>query len=255
MVEFKEIVKKNFEEWQTQGCCQMAVDLNKKVGENYFDTASPQFFTGDIHAKLVLVHLNPKRNEGEYWNKKCEDVDFNAYWERHAFFGKKTYGIDSPTHKSPFDLKQIRFLEPFGVFPFNGQKYHDLEISIDQKLQLELVPFGSPNFDYAKIGAENLKPFIEILLNLIMESERKYVIFCGRVFQTILEDFMGKRKTHTFKLEKNDGTKTLSDFEVINIKLEYNNKEITACIAPQFAKQGYPITRYGKQICELYGKF
>ena len=34
-----------------------------------------------------------------------------------------------------------------------------------------------------------------------------------------------------------------------------NNSEITACIAPQFAKQGYPVAEYGEKVCELYGKF
>ena len=254
-MKIKEIVKKNFNEWTTQCCCQEAVELNNKIGKKYFDTASPQFFTGDIHAKLALVHLNPKRNE-IFWNEKCKDTDFDAYWKRHKYFGNKVYGENSPkTHKSPFDLKQVRFLEPFGILPFNGEKYHDLEVAIDQKLQFELVPFGSPNFDYHKIGVENLKPFVMRMIDLLLECERKYIIFCGRVFNEILKDFIIKEKTHSFKLTKNDGEETQSVFEVINIRVKYNNSEITACIAPQFAKQGYPVGRYAEKVHELYGKF
>jgi hypothetical protein len=73
---FIQIGKKNFEEWKTQSFCQEAVELNAKIGEEYFDTAAPGLFTGDIHARSVLVHLNPKRNK-EYWGKKCTYSDFN----------------------------------------------------------------------------------------------------------------------------------------------------------------------------------
>ena len=253
-MDFKQIVRKNFDEWETQGFCQEAVNLNKNIGEDYFDTAQPHFFTGDIHSKLVLVHLNPKRNKN-IWGKKCE-IDFADYWENSVHFGKKVYGKNSPrTHKSPFDHKQVRFLKPFGILPFKNDVYHNLEVVIDQKLQLELVPFGSPNFNYHKIGAKNLQPFIERLLNLINESKREYIIFCGRIFQEILKDYIVKEKTHSFYLTKNDGNPTQAKFEVINIKLKYNDLEVTACIAPQYAKQGYPVCEYGKAVCGLYGKF
>jgi len=252
---FIQIGKKNFEEWKTQGFCQEAVDLNAKIGEDYFDMASPGLFAGDIHAKLVLVHLNPKRNK-EHWNKKCMYSSFNEYLEEHVHFGNKAYGKHvQEKNKSRFDMKQVRFLKPFEILPFNGEKCHDLEVALDQKLQLELVPLGSPNFDYHKIGVKNLKPFVTRMIDLLLEDEREYIIFCGRVFKEVLQEFIIEERIHSFKLIKNDGKETKSAFEVINIKLEYNNSKITACIAPQFAKQGYPVGEYGKKVKELYGKF
>lgn len=252
-MKFKEIVERNFNEWKSKGICQEAVELNEKIA--YFDTAFPGFFTGKIDAELVLVHLNPKRNKN-LWNQKCVFPNFQNYWEHATHFGKITYGENSSkTHSSPFDQKQVRFLEPFGILPFNGEKYHDLEVVIDQKLQLELVPFGSPDFNYDVIGEENLKPYVLPLLDIILEHERKYLIFCGRVFEKILRDFIVEEKRHSFKLIKIDGKKTQNDFEVINIKLKHNDKEITACIAPQFALQGCPIDKYGEAVHDLYGNF
>ncbi|MDR0829202.1 MAG: hypothetical protein LBN95_03710 [Prevotellaceae bacterium] len=252
---FKETVKKNFDEWQNRGFCQDAVELNNNVGKGYFDVANPHFFTGDIAAKLAFVHLNPKRNQKD-WNSKCNYVDFEDYWAKYAQFGANTYGINSKrTHKSPFDLKQIRFLKPFGILPFNDDKYHDLEIVIDKKLQLELVPFGSPNFNYLEIDVKNLNPFVTRLLNLLMENKRDYVFFCGRVFLEILKKYIVKEKRHSFYLTKNDGSLTKSIFEAINIKLQLNNSEITACILPQYAKQGYPVSEYGKEVFNRYGQF
>lgn len=254
-MKFKQTVKDNFEDWKNQGYCQAAIDLNKKIGEDYFDTASPQFFTGDIHSKIVLVHLNPKKNQDK-WNEKCNDADFDAYWERHALFGNKNYGKNSPrTHKSPFDHKQIRFLKPFGILPFNEDAYHNLEVVVDKKLQLELVPFGSPDFIYQRVGIENLQPFINLLLDTILESKREYIIFCGKIFSKILVNSIVDKKVHSFQLTKNDGKPTISNFEVINVRLKHNNSEIIAAIAPQFAKQGYPVDRYGEKVYELYGKF
>ena len=142
-----------------------------------------------------------------------------------------------------------------GLGKDNDDVYHNLEIVIDKKLQLELVPFGSPDFNYQKIGTKNIQTFIHRLISLMAEYEREYIIFCGRVFQAILKDYIIEEKSHSFYLTKTDGTLTKSEFEIVNIKLKYNDLVITACIAPQYAKQGCPISRYGEKVSELYGKF
>ncbi|MDH6312606.1 hypothetical protein M2137_001377 [Parabacteroides sp. PFB2-10] len=250
-----EYIKKNFEEWKTLGYCKDAVELNEKIGTEYFRTDEPHFLTGDIHAELVLVQLNPKRDE-DY--KPRNYVDFDDYWNWFTSFGKMNYGVDSPrTHKSVFDSKQVRFLKPFNLLPFKeGDKYHNLEVAIDKKLQLELVPFGSPNFDYKKIGAENLKPYIQRLMDILALADRKVIIFCGKVFEDLLkEQIIQKTPPLTSQLQKVDGTMTKKKFSAINIKMKIGDKEVVACIAPQFALQGCPITKYGEMISELYGKF
>jgi len=262
---FKQLVKNTFNEWKDNGFCQAAVDLNKAIGQDYFDTASPGFFAGDIEAKLVLVHLNPKRDEidkkgRKLWGQKCEE-DFDTYWERHVHFGKLTFGKDVENRKkSSFDLKQTRFLNPFGFFDFNKEPFHDLEEVMEKKLQLELVPFGSPNFDFNVVGIDNIEHFIRNLLEIITVCERKYIIFCGKVFkdffQKIFEKYIIEEKTHKFYLTTQKGERTKRTYDVINIKLQYDKKEIiTACIAPQFAQFGCPIARYGEKVHELYGKF
>lgn len=254
-MDFRQRVHKAFNEWNENGFCEEARLLNAGVGTDYFDTANPHFFTGDTSSELVLIHLNPKRNKPQ-WNKKCDYSNFQSYWESYERFGYRHYGEESSrTHKSPFDHKQIRFLKPFGILSLDNKgKYQNLENVIDGKLQLELVPFGSPDFLYHKIGIENLNPFVDRLLSIIGEKQRKYVIFCGRVFEHILSDYIIDKTTYSFRLTKNDGNPTKSDFQVININLEKGGAKINACIAPQFAKQGYPVTEYGKKVKELYGK-
>lgn len=243
-------------EWKSSGKCSEASSLNDALGEEYFSVCEPHFFTGNLDADIVLVHLNPKRNKGAGWANVCKYDKFDDYFSHYAYFGRKHYGVESArVHKSPFDYKQIRFLEPFKILPFNDDKYHNLEIVVDQKLQLELVPYGSPNFDYKKIGVEKLKPFIETLLDTIAKKERKYVIFCGRVFEQILSAYIKEASTISQKLKKVNGEDTKNEYQIINIKLVFQSKEIVACIAPQFAQQGCPLSEYGKFIAEFYGKF
>jgi len=254
-MEFKQRVKQAFNQWKKNGAVDEAKKLNKGVGTEYFDSTNPHFFTGNTDSEIVLIHLNPKRNK-EHWNKKCDFPDFESYWDTYVRFGKLHYGENSKrTHKSPFDHKQIRFLKPFGLLPIdNKDKFQNLENVIDCKLQIELVPFGSPDFIFQQIGIKNLSPFIENLQSLIIEKPRKYVIFCGRIFEHILKDYIRSKTTHSFKLTKKNGKPTKDDFHVINITLNIGDEIINACIAPQFAKQGYPVMEYGKKVKELYTK-
>lgn len=256
-MDFIEIVKENYYQWAEKGCCEEAVQLNQKIGKPYFDTARPQFFTGNLNSQIVLVHLNPKRDE-ECFGQKNKHITFEDYWDFITKYGKITYGTISEDKKklSVFDQKQVRFLKPFKILPFKeNDKLYNLEIVSDNKLQIELVPFGSPNFNYAVIGMNNIKPFVERILNLLLLCERKYIIFCGKVFIELLQPFIVEQKNHTFKLNKNDGSKTRDDFNVICIKLDCNGKTINAVITPQYAKQGYPISHYGEMVKNLYDNF
>ena len=140
--------------------------------------------------------------------------------------------------------------------PFReGDTYHNLEVVCDNKLQIELIPFGSPNFNYNVVGIENIKPYMQRILNLIFSNDREYVIFCGKVFYNLLKPYSAGSKSYSFKLNKNDGGLTKNDFELTNIQLQYENKSMNAIIAPQFAKQGYPVGQYGQKVKSYYGLF
>jgi hypothetical protein len=135
--EYKNLIKKDFDEWAKEGKCKKAVNLNKALGEDYFDTANPHYFTGNPSSEIVMVQLNPKRNEDQYGIKN-RFKSFEKYWDFYQRFGYHHYGQDSErAHKSPFDYKQIQFLEPFDILPFKqGDKYYNLESVIDNKLQI-----------------------------------------------------------------------------------------------------------------------
>ena len=273
-----EQLKQIFYEWQETGCCKEAANLNQKIKEKgnvkniddyILDTSNPQFFVGNPDAKTVLVMLNPRAEE------RPEFKTWEDYKEYYIDFGKNKY--KNKTGYSKFDLKQISFLrafdEKFDIFHFNDDKYHNLEAVIDKKLQLELIPYASKNFNANLIGRENIKPFLYRLLDIISEHKREHVIFCGSVFRDIFlkgKNEQGQKKyvvRDEFKdcisnpeadcslLKKKDGTFTGRKYSVINLTLNHNSKKILACICPQYAAQGAPIEEYGKKMVEWYGKY
>jgi hypothetical protein len=257
MKKFKEYICSNFNEWLENGKCSQAIELNKNIGGEYFCESNPHFFTGNLYSEIVLVHLNPKRNKNKISNsydiEKPKFNSFEEYYDYFRYFGRYNYGESSKRdHKSPFDKKQIRFLKPLNILPFTENDiFKNLEIVIDHKLQIELIPFGSDNFNYNKVGIKNIKPFIDNILSLIASKERKYVIFCGRVFDNILNEYVSKKKVHEFKLQKTNGTLTKVYYHFIEVEIKYNDKIINAVIAPQYAMQGMPIEKYGIKLKQL----
>jgi hypothetical protein len=256
---FKDFAQQQFNEWKISGKCSEAVKLNDKISSSisYFDVTNPAFFYGDMNSPLVLVHLNPKRDKEYKPTLHCNFNSFEDFWNDYSFFGKRKYSnIDSkkPPYKK-FDLKQVRFLRPFNILPFNNDDTNkNLEIVIDKKLQIDLIPFGSSSFDYT-LMIDHLQPYFDRLFELILSTERKYIIFCGTAFKNIKIPGLIKKKSHCFKLAKKDGNMTKNEFELINMEVEYKQKNIQFCIASHFAIQGIPMDKYGEKIAELYGVF
>ena len=261
---YLKFIENTFSDWEKLGYCPDAKKINENIGYEYFGITNPHFFTGDLDSDLVLIHLNPKRDLDPKNNvypkfsaKESGFSKFEEYINYYSNFGKINYGLKSNRkHKSPFDHKQIRFLKPFKLIPLeNSDRFLNLENVIDRKLQLELIPFGSNDFNFRKVGLSNLKSYIELILMLILCHNRKYVIFCGTVFRDIFKDYIIEQNRITFKLKKKDGQETKNEFEIVNIIISVNGQNLNCAIAPQFAKQGYPVEEYGLKIKSLYGKF
>jgi len=244
-------LKNNYEEWINNGVCQSAINLNKGVGEDYFDTGNPHFFTGNLNAKLVMIQLNPKREKSDFFHKSKASSDY--YIDFYSNYGKNVYGEDSKRDfKSKFDQKLIRFFRPLEIIDLNSPNvFQNLENVVDQKLQIELIPFGSPNFDYTKIPKSELDKYIELILNLISSVERTGVIFGGRVFSQILSPFITKKELHRFRLKKVNGELTKNEYEIEKISISFEEKLFDAFIAPHFAIQGMPVEAYGRKLKEL----
>jgi hypothetical protein len=250
-----EEIEEDVDEFVLTGRLEKAVRLRERSGQHFNHNDVPQYFTGDLDSELVLVHLNPKApainhataHEGPLPFKNLED-----YIELYSRFGALKYGPLSPrTWRSPFDHKQIRFLRPFGVIDFvdertRGDRFRNLELVIDRKLQLELIPYQSPTFSTRGLTPLLLRPHIERIMRVIAARPRRYVIFCGNVFAPLLRDSIICE--HRFHLNKADGLPEKMASRFASLSLEFEGKEIVAGLAYSFARQGIPMREYGTMV-------
>ncbi len=255
---FKEIIQQDIEEFIATGKMTKAIELSAKTGQHFNHNEYPLYFTGNLDAKIVLIHLNPKQ-KNNYANVHVNPLIFKSLEDYFAYnmnFGLYKYGKSSArTHKSPFDHKQIRFLKPFGVIDFVEVKakediYINLERVVDSKLQMELIPYGSEKFSSRGFTSEILQPHIERLLDVIAASPRDYVIFCGSIFEELFNQYV--TDIHEFKLIKNDGQPSKNKARFANLRFVYNGRTILAGLAHTFAQQGIPMTDYGRKCKELF---
>nr|QJS05182.1 hypothetical protein [Psychrobacter sp.] len=251
------IMKNDIKEFHLSRKISRAKNLSEQTGMHVNHNEYPAYFFGDPKAKFVLIHLNPKQqdNKSDGYKGNFKFANFDEYFKFHRYYGKTHYGEQSnKLVKSPFDSKQVRFIKAFNVIEFDDNKYSNLEKVMDNKLQLELLPFGSSKFETALIKGDSLKPYIEILLDTIISQEREYVIFCGKVFETLLKDYIVSKRDYEFKLLKKDESTAKNNSSFSKIVISFNGNEISAGIAKSFAQQGLNMSEYGKKCFQLYNQ-
>jgi hypothetical protein len=238
------------------GRIDAADKLTAATGHHFNSAAVPHYYTGDVAAKFVLIHLNPKQADNTDSRYVGTVPTLASYLDSHAHFGRDSYGPNSPrTHRSPFDHKQIRFLRPFGSIDFVPDDAPDatfinLERVCDQKLQLEAVPYGSDNFTVTHRQAPALAAHFARLLDIIASAQRDYIVFCGSVFLPLLPDAITKK--HTFRLQKVDGTITRNEAAFYNLEIKHDGQTIRAGLAATYAQQGIPMRSYAEECAARY---
>ena len=251
-------MRAGLEEFLATGTISGALRLTTATGQHFNADRLPQFFTGDLDAPVVLVHLNPKQANAPAeltgWQTTARTLEDYFDWCRH--FGARMYGPSSPrTHRSPFDHKQIRFLQPLGAIDFaqehsRADRFTNLERAVDHKLQLELVPHGSASFSARGFAPEVLAPHFGRILATIAVVPRRYVLFCGAVFRPQLREHV--TRWHEFHLRKNDGTLTRQRAAFANLLLPYEGGYLRAGLAQSWARQGIPMAAYAEEVRARY---
>ena len=231
-------------------------ELARVTGLPFQTRQFPMYFTGAFEAPLVMVHLNPKFSE-QMDNPGFRD--FEAYLEGHRRFGHLHWELDS-TFKGPFDRKQVRFLRPFGVIDFLDDSDPRSDRTnparaIDHKLQLELIPYASPDFPTDKLLKVDLSGHFERVLDVITDFPREYVLFCGAVFDELLKRSgrIVSQDVHRFNLPTKAGT-SKSQYRFSNVLIRHDAGVLRAGVARSFATKGLPMDAYGIRCHELYGQ-
>lgn len=256
-----EVMKEDIAEFHNTRKIERAKKFVNETGMHVNHNEYPSYFFGNPNTKFVLVHLNPKQkdNHSEKHENAFKFKDFDDHFNFHKNFGKFQYNkLMTKKSKFGFDLKQIEFIKPFKAIDLNNDDiFVNLQKVIDDKLQLELVPFGSDNFKTNLMTPKTLKPYIDLALETIVSQPRDYVIFCGNVFEKLLTPYIVEKQDYSFKLIKKDGTMAKNNTRFSKVILDYRGQKFTAGIAHSFAQQGLTgsiMNKYGQQCFELYNR-
>lgn len=252
--------------------------LNTALGKKAFcENMNPMYFSGDLNAKTILIMLNPGAESREYSFEKNDksryknfDEYFKTYMDKMINYGKYDFN-----RMDNFDLKQAAFLYHFkdsGIeIPQNFWVNQELKKEAKKnvllnKLQMELIPYPSRTFsglfDSASKAQKNIyfiEENIERLFNVILETERRYVVFCSKQFYHI---FNALKTINPQKWKIKNGLVYRSKIGKLNlaynnVNIEHNNETIKAGIAHSFASQALPnaidkMSEYGKFCFETF---
>jgi hypothetical protein len=85
---------------------------------------------------------------------------------------------------------------------------------------------------------------------VVVVKPRRYVLFCGRVFEPILEKDV--TRWHEFHLPKNDGIPERQLSRFANVRLPFDGGHVEAGLATSWARQGIPMAAYAQEIRKRY---
>jgi hypothetical protein len=234
-----------------------AKELSTRTGVVLNHNTYPVYFTGDLSSPVVLVHHNPvqRANDAERYDGGFEYADFDDYLERHARFGHYRWEVGEE-QPSPVDYKQMRFLRHWGMTDevegdTPAQQRSNVARSVDERLRLELIPYGSPKFPAEPLPADVLTPLYERLMRVITAYPRDFVVLCGPALEAVLAPYIVGRDDHRFRLPTSTGL-SRAEYAFRNLLLEFEGTQVPVGLAPHFASPGVPMDAYGAACRERY---
>lgn len=272
--DFLENVKEDLQELYNSGLMLRAEKLNYDLGITFGSAQEPFYFSGKFYSPTVFVMLNPGEKadkdamkEPKAVNKECYKT-FDAFWESYIK-GKEHIKVKDKVDN--FDLKQAAFLfdfedKGFDLPDFINPLLTDKTIKLDalrtvlhEKLQLELIPYCSKDFDTKNKNFEVFRPYIDRIFDAILSTERKYVIFGSRFFADMF-DLYNNTEANKIEFIKRDvktalknGTKQLKASGSCSVvKINHDGKAFYAIIANTFPHQALP---NAYDAMRQYGKF
>ena len=255
-------MRADFEDLTQRGMISRARELAVEVKGQHVNSAEyPMYFTGDLDARFVLVHLNPKDDDSHEPMRAAplQLKTFEEYFDVFRHWGDRCYapGCERPT-KTAFDKKQRRFLRPFGTIEFEktdlGEAgFENLRRVVDCKLQLELIPYGSADFNAGAFEIAAIQPHFERILRVIATCPRDFVVFCGKVFAPLLKEFV-IGDPYRFNLLKKGNVPERLTSTFANIEIPHGATVVKGGWCQSWARKGLPMTAYAHAVVARYAR-
>lgn len=253
-------------------------EINRKLEGQYFlSSVVPHYPMTNLDSRTVFIHINPGSKE-EKKNLKDEYSCYDSFLESHIGYvvNYAHERFEKRKEKDVFDYKSGLFLSGFansGIDRPSGDLNHPQTKmtttvqAVNNKLGLELIPFGSPQFQAENISkrkrfAEVFLPYFSSMMDVVISAPRDYVIFGSRFATKLLSKLnvaypdMGlidsSSEEHKFKI---DGLKDNCYFKMY--VLNWKGRKVKAGVACTFPKQSlancYPqMIAYGEACHEVY---
>jgi hypothetical protein len=152
----------------------------------------------------------------------------------------------------PTDLRSIASKSDFFVPSASGS--HQPRSSYRPEAPARARPLrhaGLPDEPVLRGGSE---PHFQRVLDAIAGYDRKFVLFCGAVFEKLLEqsDYELEWDHHDFHLPLVNGGLSKNLYRFSNVLIDYQGGTVRAGVARSFAIQGIPMDLYGERCHQLY---
>jgi hypothetical protein len=252
-------LEKEYSELIETGKIQMIEDV-KRLTSKQFSYNFPLYFLGNIRSKIALVTFNSKK---EYLVKRSKPADFNSYQDNNQNLGEVFLKSDNEKDFNTIfssDIRLLNFSKPFQVIRLDtGSIQQTLKKFTDEKLELGLVPYLSPDFTEKDFMSnyEACKPFIERVLCGILAYPRQYVVFIGDSFRTLLSEYTEGSETFRFLLTSPNSPNQKFIAQFTRVTLNYKNRKFIAGIAESFSDENLDeimIEKYGRESVAIINR-
>ena len=253
-------VKALYDEWSADAGRERTLYemTRERVGRcipGLVDRQPPQFFTGDIHAEMAMISLNPHANE----NAEIDTIPFCGSWEDY-----RSFWVDFPRHRygengcaahtkiarlSYFDRRAQHFLSGC------AGEVTAADLAKWNMFHIELFPIGSSDFKSVKVGAidEYACQYILRMLEALVLTERKLIVALNAQLLKFLK--RAKKLNMLTGLTVRDKSFSIGEKTVLRedyvVKLA-TGKTLKIAAAKTFAKRGYlsnaELAVYAKKI-------
>ena len=252
-------LEKEYSELMETGKIQIIEDV-KRLTSKQLSYNNPQYFFGNISSRIALITFNSKR-ESLCNNKK--PVDLNTYRDKYQNIGNLFHESDDVSEIETIysaDIRMLNFLKPFQIIRFESQSLHkNLQKLTNEKLELQLVPYLSPDFSEKDFMNNYLtcKPLIERILNGILAYPRQYIVFIGDCFNKILAEYIEESETFRFLLTSPNRPNQKFIAQFTRLTLNFNNRKVIAGIAESFCDDNLDdilLEKYGQESVAIINR-